>query len=451
MSTLLKSTAGDFVDFKAAPIIQYVAVLALGVATFSRLLESELGFPRAVNWVHFPIVCAAFAWSLLRIEKHAVPLFLGVIALLLVFVTSALVNGAAMINACLGYMLLVEPFLLLAVVINTKPSEDLAGTVGAWVLGFALAQIPIGLLQWPRAIVLHDPDYVQGSFRGMGPGAHVLGAISMTAAFYVVRSFPEWRAWWKALLAVLLFFLVVASDSKQIVLGFCVCYLVFELCNIGTWKTAARLAARVALLIAGTYLAFRLFDPRLFVQAAPTIVRDFARKFEVFPLITARFDSLAGWIFGLGPGHTVSRMGGWLIDHYWNLLQPLGATRTDLHNQIMNLPWVTRRTSSFFLPMFSWAGIFGDIGVAGILAYSGLLCVTYFRICVDRLSRFLVVLIVVLGFVFDWLEEYNFMLYVAAVIGQRWLAGAGAVAPAETSIRPTGAPGQVCQSRPKSV
>lgn len=422
----MKNISRDFADFKATPITQYVAVLALGIATFSRLLESELSLPRAVNWVHFPILCAAFAGSLLRVEKHAAPLFLGVIALLVVFVTSALVNGAGMINACLGYVLLAAPLLLLAVLINTQPSESLARTVGGWVLLFALAQIPIGLLQWPHAIALHDSDYVQGSFRGMGTGHHVLGAISMTAALYVLRSFPESRVWWRATLAALLLFLVVASDSKQVVLAFGLGYVVFELCQIRSWKAASYLAARVILLTGVTYLAFHLFDPHLYVQDAHTIVHNFTRKFEVFPLITARIHSLAGWIFGLGPGHTVSRMGGWLIDHYWNLLAPLGATRTELHDEVMNLPWLTNKTSSFFLPMFSWAGIFGDVGVAGILVYGGLLWVTYFHVCADGLSRFLVVVIVVLGFVFDWLEEYNFMLYVAAVIGQRWLACRGA-------------------------
>jgi hypothetical protein len=296
---------------------------------------------------------------------------------------------------------------------------------------------------------------VQGSFRGLGPGAHVLGAIAMTAALYVLRSFPEWRAWWKALLAGLLFFLVVASDSKQVVLAFGVGYILVELGKVGSWKRLGSLVSRAVIVAGLTYLAFHLLDPHLYLQDAATIVRSFARKFQVLPLITARIDSLAGWVFGLGPGHSVSRMGGWLLDHYWHVLAPLGATRTDLHVQAMNLPWVMTKASSLFWPMFSWAGIFGDVGAAGILAYAGLLWVTYFRFCPDGLSRLLVVVIVLLGFVFDWLEQYNFMLYVAAVIGQRWLACRAAEAVAITSpdrpVPPSATPVESCQSRPNEV
>lgn len=412
----------DLARESVAPVMQYVALFALGLATFSRLLESGLGFPRAVNWIHFPLVCIAFAGSLRRVEKDAVPVLAGVFALLLVFAISALVNRAGAINALLGYLLLAEPFLLLAVLINTPPSAALARAVATSVLFFALAQIPIALFQWPQAIALKNPDYVQGSFRGMGAGAHVLGAISMAAAFYILWAFPRRRLWLRASLAAALFGLVAASDSKQVILAFAVGYVLVELRKIGSWRAAARLGAQVLLFSGATYLVFRWFDPRLYLQEVASVLRDFARKFEVFTLITDRFDAPAGWIFGLGPGHTVSRMGGWLIDEYWHLLEPLGATRTDLHEQAMHLPWMVSRISSLYQPMFSWAGIFGDLGLAGIAVYGGLLCAIYARIGADRVARLLLIVVVLLGFIFDWLEEYNFMLFIAAVIGQRWLA-----------------------------
>jgi hypothetical protein len=43
--------------------------------------------------------------------------------------------------------------------------------------------------------------------------------------------------------------------------------------------------------------------------------------------------------------------------------------------------------------------------------------VAYRRLCRDDFARMVVLAIGIFGFVFDWLEEFNFMLYAMALLG----------------------------------
>ncbi|NJM77903.1 MAG: hypothetical protein HC852_21680, partial [Acaryochloridaceae cyanobacterium RU_4_10] len=49
-------------------------------------------------------------------------------------------------------------------------------------------------------------------------------------------------------------------------------------------------------------------------------------KFAAFRIVPKYFPTSLSWWFGLGPGHTVGRLGGWMLENYWELLSPLGAT-----------------------------------------------------------------------------------------------------------------------------
>lgn len=404
-------------------------LLALCWATLSRLLASLTGLPHATNWLHFPIIAGAFALSLRRVQREAAPIFIGSFILFAVFVFSAWTNGAGMINALLGFVLLAEPFLLLAILINAKRSQASAEALGRWLLGLALIQIPVALTQVPHSLATGKPDLVQGTFAGMGPGHHVLGAMSMTAAIYVLQAFTVRRRWIAWVLAGLLFALVVLSGSKQVILAFLIAYILLRLPRLRGVADGLALAARVALLIAGIYLALRLLDAHDYFHEIPAVLAGVANKLLVFPLLAGHFDSVAQWILGVGPGHGVSRMGGWLLDWYWAWLEPLGATRTTINLEAWSLSEPYARRSSFFAALFSWAGIFGDIGLAGLATYSTLLWLIYRRLCAEDLSRLVILAVVVLGFVFDWLEEPNFMLYAMAVIAQRWMVAGSGSAP----------------------
>jgi glycosyltransferase involved in cell wall biosynthesis len=420
--TALRAAGGSFVAPRHDAGTFDVALLALALSTFSRLLVASLGVPSAVNFLHFPVVGGLFLFSLWRLERVAAPIHIGCTALFLIYIVSAWVNGAGAVNAIIGFMLLSEPFLLFAVLVNARPNESSIRRLGWGLLALAVVQIPIALAQWPQAIAARNADLVQGTFTGMVAGHHILGGVAMVGALHLLRwprTCPGWIRW---PLAALLFGVVVISDTKQVMLAFLVGYAVVRASSLRSVAQASRWAVRIAVLILGVYVAQRLAGTHTYFHQIGNVISGFAGKLVVFPILVDHFDSIANWVFGVGPGHGVSRMGGWLLEKYWHVLEPLGATRTEIAAEAWQASGQLGHRSSFFIPLFSWAAIFGDVGVAGVAVYGALMWLTLRRFCVDDTGRIMVVSIFCLGLLFEWLEEPNFMLYALAVIAQSWLA-----------------------------
>jgi hypothetical protein len=125
---------------------------------------------------------------------------------------------------------------------------------------------------------------------------------------------------------------------------------------------------------------------------------------------------------GLGPGHTVGRLGGWLIKENWNILGPLGATVHPLSNDMwleVYQNWIALE-STMFSPFFGWAGLWGDLGLLGLGIYLYLGWTVWHYLCPDDLSKFLLLSVAGFGLIFTQMEEPGFMLYSAFLIGTRW-------------------------------
>jgi hypothetical protein len=139
-------------------------------------------------------------------------------------------------------------------------------------------------------------------------------------------------------------------------------------------------------------------------------------------IVLSYIDSPLDWLFGLGPGHTVGRLGGWMLRRYGDLLLPFGATIHPASNDTwlaVDRSWLGYQ-SSFFSPLFGWAGIWGDLGFLGLGTYLYLWFLVWRQLGQDDFTRFLVLTIFVHGFIFTQLEEPGYMLFVACLIGLRW-------------------------------
>lgn len=397
-----------------------VAVVALILSTLSRLLVAFFGLPAAVNFLHFPAVVGLFLFSLRRVGRLAAPIYAGCGGLFFVYVLSAVVNGAGAVNAVLGFSILAEPFLLFAVLLDVELDSRSIRRLRGWLVALAVVQIPIAFAQWPRALAENNADLVQGTFTGMVAGHHILGGVAMVGALYVLAASGTRAVRMRWTLAAPLFAIVVISDTKQVMLAFLAGYVVLRALRVRNAAQASKFAIRAGALVVGIYVAQWLVGTQGYFYHAQTVLAGFAGKFVVFPILSGHFDSIWNWLFGVGPGHGVARLGGWLLEKYWHVLAPLGATRTGIPAQVWGASGPLGDRSSFFIPLFSWAGIFGDVGLGGILVYGALLWTTFRRFCVDDTCRVMVISIVCLGFMFEWLEEPNFMLYAMAVIAQRW-------------------------------
>jgi hypothetical protein len=139
-------------------------------------------------------------------------------------------------------------------------------------------------------------------------------------------------------------------------------------------------------------------------------------------LVLSHYTSPLHPFLGLGPGHTIDRLGGWMLRDYENILKPLGATRTTIGDDtwsIINDSWL-RDGSSFFAPFFTWAGLWGNLGLLGVISYVYISSIVWRKFCVDDLSRYLIATVFVFGFVFTQVEEPGYMLVVTSIIGLRW-------------------------------
>jgi hypothetical protein len=159
-------------------------------------------------------------------------------------------------------------------------------------------------------------------------------------------------------------------------------------------------------------------DPELYgPNGQATLVKTTA--FRVIPL---HYESPLNFWLGLGPGHTVSRLGGWMVYQYQSLLEPLGVTihqaSSDVWREAGSFYIASR--SSLFSPLFGWAGIWGDLGLLGLAAYLYLAWLVWHHICLEDFSKFLLLTVFFFGLIMSQMEEPGYMLSVAALIGLQW-------------------------------
>jgi hypothetical protein len=145
-------------------------------------------------------------------------------------------------------------------------------------------------------------------------------------------------------------------------------------------------------------------------------------KFYSVHSILSHYQSYLNWLFGLGPGHTVSRLGVWFLRDYWSILGPLGATTNPISQEAMdfvNSFWLCY-SSSLFSPIFGWAGIWGDLGLLGVGAYLFLWYLTWQHFGLDDSLKVTLLTVLVMGFIFTQMEEPGFMLSIAFILGLAW-------------------------------
>jgi hypothetical protein len=410
-----------------------VILFAFATAFFPRILDA-LGAPSVVNFLHFaaiPFTCSlAISKTKTRNQKQifiSKGILLGLFILIGVVIASALLNNAGLINAILSFLLFGEPFILLLAIISIPMSIDRIEWFRLWIMRFALVNLFFGLVQGPvLQLNLRNPDYVKGVFLGQGAG-HVIGAsVSLTFAayFFMTARRPFWiRA--GVVLASLIHLL--SADAKQVLMVFLVSGLLLlltKLKNVGElvkYSVSAILIIFVFVWCIQNVPAFDAFNtwmrPEIYGSDGE------ATRLKLSSLrIILDYETPLNWFLGLGPGHTVSRLGGWMLREYSDLLAPLGSTTHPASEAVwsaVGASWLGDQ-SSFFSPFFGWMGIWGDIGFVGLGVYLGLASLIWRYVCLDDLCRFFLLNVFVFGLIFSQMEEPGYMLFVAVILGLRW-------------------------------
>jgi len=418
-------------------------IVAFSVAFYSRIVCTVTRLPSALNHLHFlvvPLVAIIILMTAKPKDKQQIEivqiLFVGLLILFGLMIASALINGAGVVNAIFLFMMLGGPFILLLSIIALPMSEKSFERFRKWIITASFANMVLAFVQWPLLVSgritadgLDATDGMSGVFFPSGAGNYVSTTVSAYFSLYYL-TFAKAAPLWLRIVTILgALWQLQLSDSKQVLFVlFCGGGLLI-LANIQNGGKALAYTILMIVLVAVFYWCIQNID----AFAAFKVYLDKDGIYEpdgeatrikpiAFGIIVSHYSSPLNWLFGLGPGHTVGRLGGWLLEENWSILGPLGATLHAASEQVLQEyynSWLALE-STFYSPMFGWAGIWGDLGLLGLGTYLFIAYIIWRYLCFDNFSKFLLLSTAVFGFIFTQMEEPAYMLYTTSLIALRW-------------------------------
>ena len=415
-------------------------VLAFAVVFYARIVASTIHLS-LLNLLHFiivPAVCViAITTTRTKDPKQIAICYSFIIGLSILFgvtIASALINQAGLINAIVSFMMLGEPFIFLLAI--SCISMSLKSFIKVrnflyWGVGinFLLAAIQKPAIDAGRIYAggLDGTDGCGGVFFVSGAGNYVSATVSVVFAVYFFNR-REDSLYVKLAVASAALWHILFSDSKQIVLAYGLAWMLLILLSIeDIVKTLKLLAAFISLGSIGLWCvqnveAFKAYSSWARPELYGADGLAWYAKFYSIRSILGHYQSPLNWLLGLGPGHTVSRLGAWFLRDFAAILGPLGSTRTTIGADAMDFVanfWLTSG-SSLFSPIFGWAGIWGDLGLLGLGSYLYLGYLTWKHFGLDNILKVTLLSIFITGLIFTQMEEPGYMLSIAYILGLSW-------------------------------
>jgi hypothetical protein len=408
---------------------------------YSRIMATTIRFS-LLNLLHFglvPAVCViALSTTRIKDSKQASLCLSFVVGLLVLFgvtLASALWNNAGLINAIVSFMMLGEPFMFLlamacipvTVKIVAKMKNILYWSV---LINFLLAAAQKPLIDSGKISAggLDGTDGCGGVFFGSNAGGYVSTSVSIAFAMYIFSKDDTKALWLRIILPLAALWQVLFADAKQLVAALGFAWLLMILLNSkDIAKTLKLFIGLITIVFIGVWCATNLEAFSAFTAwARPDLYgpdgQAWYGKFYSIRMILDRYQSPINCLLGLGPGHTVSRLGGWFLRDYAAILGPLGSTTTSIGQDSIRFTeqfWVTQQ-STIFSPLFSWAGIWGDLGCLGLGSYFYLVYLTWQHFGGNDILKMTLLNVFVLGFIFTQMEEPGYMIFIAFILGVSW-------------------------------
>jgi hypothetical protein len=403
-------------NVKLINIIIFILILVL----LPRLLTS-LGFPKIIVFLHFFFTCSVFGLLFQKIVSIQDNRKLLVIIVMFVFICflSFIWNQAGIINFILGNLLLVSPFMFFLISQSFVWDEQDLYRMEVFIFTFILIHLLFSFFQYFVLDLKHDD--VEGVFLGMGAGGHLAGAIATLSIFWLYRI--SWISKvFKGFLAVCLLSVLILSDSKQVivVLGLSLGIYVI-VASKGFFEKIKLVLLGLSSITLLYIVAITIFPGLLIYLQDDKILVGLLQKFSVFPRVIELYEDNLNWLIGVGPGHSVSRLGTMLPD-YSILTEGLGATQSNVTENILAAKqnhYLSNSVSgsSLFALEFTFAGVWGDYGVLGLFLYICILVKIWQVYCNKiKVAKYLIITIFVYGVVFTWVEEPPFMFFIFAYI-----------------------------------
>jgi hypothetical protein len=424
---------------------EYLQNSSLIIITFCsifyvRIVATTIRFS-LLNLLHFalvPLVCMiVINTTRIRDPKQIAMCLSYAAGLLFLFgatIISAFWNHAGLINAIASFMMLGEPFMFLLAMACLPVSIQIfmrMKNLLYWsvLINFLLAAAQKPLIDAGKigAQGLNGTDGCGGVFFVSVAGGYVSASVSITFALYFFQDKTK-PLWLRIVVALAALWQLLFSDSKQLLLAYGVGWiLLILLASKDIVKTLKLLIGLLLVIVVGLWCANNIEAFSAYLSwARPELYGAeglaWYAKFYSIRLILSNYESPMNGLLGLGPGHTVSRLGGWFLKDYAALLSPLGSTSTTIGQATTDFTdgfWLTK-ASTMFTPFWGWAGIWGDLGYLGLGAYLYLAYLTWQNFCWNDTLKVTILNVFILGFIFTQMEEPGYMIFIAFMLGLSW-------------------------------
>lgn len=417
-------------------------IFAFTLVFYGRIFTTFTPAPSILVHAHFVVVPLVFAIALATTPmKNSQQIALiktlltGLFIFLMVNLASAFWNGAGLINAVASFMMLGEPVMFITAIACIPMSSKSFSRIQNWFIASVLINFLLAAIQKPLidmgklyANGFDGTDGCGGVFFVSGAGNYVSASVSIAFAIYFLVNGKNFPLWVRIAAFTCAGWQLLFSDSKQLVLAYSLGWVLLIISNFQDIGKTIKLL--IGMTLTGLAFFWCVQNLEMFVAfnawARPELYGEHGdawfTKFYSLKAILAEFDSIGNWLFGLGPGHGVSRLGAWFMQDYRSILAPLGATTTSIgieSREFIENFWLAKG-SSLFSPIFGWVGIWGDLGIVGLGAYLYLAYLVWRNFGLDNSLKITLLSTLILGFIFTQLEEPGYMLSIALLFGLAW-------------------------------
>jgi hypothetical protein len=406
----------------AAPASSWVIGAVIAAVGFRGLVQLNV-LPAVATFIDLPLAWGALGVALLKQRKRS-PLLAGHMArlgvLAIAVVLAAIFNHSQLLRPVLYLALLGEPFAVMGALLAEPPTAGQRRALRRTLFALLMIQVPVCLFQF-AAIGPGDP--VQGTLYGAGAGAHVISAVIVVGAIWILSGGVRLPPLMRHPIPGVMLTIPFLADAKQVILASPAIILATD------WQGGlSKFVLRAALAIGAVVALFTVIPAgsvtAKFIEEAQS---GQGGKQETASLVWQKLQADPGSLaFGLGPAETVSRAAYLTTgegSRAGSPLASLGLTPATIpaEAEVAALQ-VSRGGTSFNHGTSSALGVLGDLGVFGLMAYMALVFSTFLRLRkapspegIAAASGF--ALFLVLGVVLDWWEQPPFGVVLGALGG----------------------------------
>jgi len=396
----------------------YLILYTVIFTIFTRLIGS-LGLPRIFNHFHYILLILNIFYYIYILKKSDQSLSIIFFWLNICLIVSSLINNVSKYNFIIDFLILFQPLIIILILLGINFKEEEKKFIFKILILITILNSFFVYVQY-FYLGLRNDD-VHGIFIDLGTAPHTAAGFNFISSL-LVFFYSDMNNFKKTLLLAFFLSVIILTStltmflSILITIGFMIIYKNKNFFKIVIYFSILFFGLIIILyLIKDTEIYKIRFSPEKFLIP---YLDALVYKYKIFFFLNENFLDIKNLLFGLGPGHSISRLS-LMIPRYDYLLDFTSTRMSEIVFNIQQLNYYSNlyTGSSFFSLFFFSAGIYGDLGIIGFLLYY----LFWFRLYLinknNVLNKLIIVNILVLSFIFQWLEEPAFICYLALILG----------------------------------